>query len=193
MRRDIGGIPFLGQILLGELLAGAGTSGSSAGACAAAAFSAWTAAQISSRYTGIDLGAAMPMRTVEPVTSITSMQTSSPTLIFSPARLVMMSIATPPWRTDSGRLGLVVGTGPLEQRRPHRSVGGLVDDLVAVATRDQDRREEVGTEVLQALRGADGDEDRRIAGLRAADSLGVVVGQLDLVVVEEAERIGHRQ
>ena len=68
----------LGQFRLGELLlAVSGTSGSSAGAFAAAAFSAWTAAQISSRYTGMDLGAAMPMRTLEPVTSITSIRRRS--------------------------------------------------------------------------------------------------------------------
>src|SRR6266536_2757044 len=73
IRRAIGsGVLSCGQMLLGELLAGAGTSGSLAGAFAASAFSVMTASQISSRYTGMDLGAAMPMRTVEPVTSITS-------------------------------------------------------------------------------------------------------------------------
>src|SRR3954452_24913951 len=146
MRRDIGGIPFLGQILLGELLAGAGTSGSSAGACAAARFSAWTAAQISSRYTGMDFGAAMPMRTLEPLTSVTSTTTSSPTMIFSPGRRVMMSTGgfllgvRVCWfeRTERGLRGLrrrlLLEAG--EEGSTNRGVRGLVDDLVALVAHD---------------------------------------------------------
>ena len=41
--------------------------------------------------------------------------------------------------------------GSLEERRTDGSVGGLVDDLVAAATRDKDRRIEVRTEVLERI------------------------------------------
>jgi len=40
----------------------------------------------------------MPMRTLEPLTSITSTTTSSPSMTFSPGRRVMMSMGdVPPW------------------------------------------------------------------------------------------------
>ena len=42
--------------------------------------------------TGMALGASMPMRTVDPETSTTSMTTSSPSMTFSPGLRVMMSI-----------------------------------------------------------------------------------------------------
>src|SRR3954470_1028286 len=108
--RRRGGPSLLGWFLAGGsycwFLLGAGTSSGSwsTSDAAAALFSAWTAAQISSRYTGIDLGAAMPMRTLDPLTSITSITTSSPTMIFSPGRRVMMSI----W-------GLLLGSGSVRR------------------------------------------------------------------------------
>src|SRR5919201_1951460 len=131
----------------------------------------------------------MPMRTVEPVTSITSMQTSLPTLIFSPGRLVMMSIANSSLENGSGRL---LRRRPLEQRGTNGSVGGLVDDLVAAATRDQDRRIEVGTKALQRIRCTNRHVDGRVVGLGQADARRFVVGELDLVVAEEPERVRHR-
>src|SRR5919201_2029037 len=131
----------------------------------------------------------MPMRTVEPVTSITSMQTSLPTLIFSPGRLVMMSIANSSLENGSGRL---LRRRPLEQRGTNGSVGGLVDDLVAAATRDQDRRVEVGTKALQRIGCTDRDVDGRVVLRGQADAGRLVVRELDLVVGEEPEGVRHR-
>src|SRR5262249_44248208 len=128
----------------------------------------------------------MPMRTVEPVTSITSMQTSLPTLIFSPGRLVMMSIASySSLENGSGRLHLPLRSRPLEQRGTDGSVGGLVDDLVAAATRDQDRRIEVGTKALQRIGCTNRHVDGRVVGLGQAHARSLLVGKLDLVLVEE--------
>src|SRR6266545_2071285 len=134
----------------------------------------------------------MPMRTVEPVTSITSMQTSLPTLIFSPERLVMMSIANSSLENGSGRLHLPFRGRPLEQRGTDGSVGGLVDDLVATATRDQDRRIEVGTKALQRIGCTNRHVDGRVIDLGQADACRLVVGELELVVAEEPERVRHR-
>src|SRR5881628_651813 len=105
----------------------------------------------------MDLGASMPMRTLDPETSITSMTTSSPSMTFSPGRRVMMSMGTvPPW--SRGELERCSGCYPVtlsgsdlrcilrEQRSTDRSVGSLVDDLVAGTLCDQDRRAEVRTE-----------------------------------------------
>src|SRR3979409_1045621 len=118
MRRDILCLLFLSvEVVRGSLferycfLVGVGTSSGSwsTSDAAAARFSAWTAAQISSRYTGMDLGAAMPMRTLEPLTSMISPTTSAPTMIFSPGRRVMMSIG-----------GLLLGDG--SEGRAYRPV-----------------------------------------------------------------------
>src|SRR5919204_5773213 len=134
----------------------------------------------------------MPIRTVEPVTSITSMQTSLPTLIFSPGRLVMMSIAYSSLENGSGRLHLPLRGRALEQRGTDGSVGGLVDDLVAAATRDQDRRVEVGTKALQRIGCANRHVDGRVVGLGQANTRSLLVGELDLVVAEEPEGVRHR-
>src|SRR4051812_45982085 len=114
----------------------------------------------------------MPIRTLDPETSITSMTTSSPSMTFSPGRRVMMSMGTvPPWSrgelwSDVREAYPKVLSGSdlrsilREQRSAHRSVGGLIDDLMAGTLCDQDRRAEVGTEVLQDLAGAHGHVDR---------------------------------
>src|SRR3954451_15988575 len=119
----------------------------------------------------MDLGAAMPIRTLEPLTSMTSTTTSSPTMIFSPGRRVMMSIlGTPPWRRirgasvpslflgGPGRLLLEAG----EQRCPDGGVGRLVDHLVAGVAHHQDRRAEVGAEVVECGGWPHGDVHRRV-------------------------------
>src|SRR5919204_642570 len=134
------------------------------------------------------LGAAMPTRTVEPVTSITSIRTSSPTLIFSPARRVMMSIAGLLLGERSDRDDLLRGR-PLEQRGPDGRVCGLVDHLVAATTRDQDRRVEVGTKVLERVGRANRHVDGGVIGIGDPDALGLVVIELDLECGEEPERV----
>src|SRR6476661_4656234 len=112
----------------------------------------------------MDFGAAMPIRTLEPETSITSMTTSSPSMTFSPGRRVMMSIGrfllgavgTERWKKRT-RWCSTLGRRfrrSREQRCTNGGVGSLVDHLVAVTVCDQDRRAEVGAEVLQRLRGA---------------------------------------
>src|SRR4051812_46367876 len=130
----------------------------------------------------------MPIRTLEPETSITSMTTSSPSMTFSPGRRVMMSMGTvPPW--SRGELERCSGSYPdnlsgsdlrcllREQRSSDRSVGSLIDDLMAGTLCDQDRRAEVGTEVLQDLAGANGHVDRGVVAVVGADAIGLVVGQ----------------
>src|SRR3954452_22734653 len=151
----------------------------------------------------MDLGASMPMRTLEPETSITSMTTSSPSMTFSPGRRVMMSMdgsSLEPWeRSDrkSGRgrcstLGRCLRRSR-EQRRANGSVRGLVDHLVAVTVCDQDRRAQVGAEVLQRLRGANRHVDHGHLGGGDADPVGLVIAELDLVGVEELPRVGQRK
>src|SRR3954470_14805507 len=146
----------------------------------------------------------MPMRTLEPETSITSMTVSSPSMTFSPGRRVMMSMGTvPPWsRGELERcsgcypvnpLGSDLGSILREERSTDRSVGSLVDDLMACTLCDQDRRAEIGTEVFQDLAGAHGHVDRGLIGVVDADAVGLVVGQLDLVAGEEAPRVRERQ
>ena len=44
-------------------------------------------------------------------------------------------------------------------------------------------------EVLERLGGADGDVDRRLLGVGDADARGLLVGELDLEVAEEAPRV----
>src|ERR1700742_3183651 len=106
----------------------------------------------------MDFGAAMPMRTLEPLTSITSTTTSSPTMIFSPGRRGMMSMrGIPPWIPSqwSERTGglcglrrrLLLEAG--EEGRADGGVRGLVDDLVTLVAHDEDRRTEVRAEVLE--------------------------------------------
>src|SRR3954452_8830499 len=98
----------------------------------------------------------MPTRTVLPTISITCTTTSSPTMIFSPTRRVMSSMV-PPWIQLRGGMRFGSGEAVLrggrnvgrEQRRADGSVGGLVDDLVALAVGDQDRGTQVRVEVGQ--------------------------------------------
>src|SRR5215208_6610868 len=146
----------------------------------------------------------MPTRTELPTISITWTTISSPSMIFSPGRRVMMSMKIPPWkasrRTDQKRRGCAaraaalsgrrLGLGVGEQRGADGSVPGLVDDLVALTLRDEDRRAQVRAEVGQFGAGADGDPHGHVVALEA---LAVGVRQLDLVVGEELPRVGHGQ
>src|SRR3954447_19242441 len=130
----------------------------------------------------------MPMRTELPTIFITWTTMSSPSMIFSPGRRVMMSIEDSSlesfWKCLGGDLGLGVG----EQRGAHGGVRGLVDHLEALASGDDDRRAEVRAEVGELVRGADGDPDGHVVVLHA---VAVGVRQLDLVVGEEPPRVGH--
>src|SRR3954451_15427793 len=131
----------------------------------------------------MDFGAAMPMRTLEPLTSITSTTTSSPTMIFSPGRRVMMSTGgfllgvRVCWfeRTERGSRGLrrrlLLEAG--EEGSTDRGVRGLVDDLVALVAHDEDRRAQVGAEVLECGGGPDRHVDHRVLGARDPDALGL--------------------
>src|SRR3954447_1091934 len=132
----------------------------------------------------------MPTRTVLPTISITCAPRSSPTMIFSPARRVMSSML-PPWIScEAGGLGdLRRGGDGGEQRGADGGVLGLVDDLVAVALGDEDRRAQVRVEVRQLRAGADGHPDLDVARV-GGDAGGLLVGQLDRVVGEEAPRVG---
>src|SRR4051812_48154725 len=136
----------------------------------------------------------MPTRTVLPTISITWTTTSSPTMIFSPARRVMSSML-PPW-ISCGRWmeggGLRRGGDGGEQRGAHGGVRRLVDDLVALALGDDDRRAQVGVEVRELGAGANRDPDGDVLGGRG-DRLRVGVGELDGVVGEERPGVGDRQ
>src|SRR6478752_5561702 len=129
----------------------------------------------------------MPTRTVFPTISITCTTTSSPTMIFSPTRRVMSSMI-PPWIYAAACfLGWVLRggrDGGREERGADGSVGGLVDDLVALALGDEDRGAQVGEEVAQLGAGADRHPHDDV-GRVARDRLGSLVGELDLVVGEE--------
>src|SRR3954469_6949254 len=106
----------------------------------------------------------MPIRTWLPTISMTCTEMSSPSMIFSPGRRVMISIAGayPPGgggplrpraagRRRSGRLLRRAG----EQPGAHRGLGGHVDDLAALAAVDEQRGAQVGAEVLHVRGGAD--------------------------------------
>src|SRR5919198_1645015 len=84
----------------------------------------------------------------------------------------------------SGRLHLPLRGRALEQRGTDGSVGGLVDDLVAAGTRDQDRRVEVWTKTPQRIGCTDRDVDGRVVLRGQADAGRLVVRELDLVVGE---------
>src|SRR3954466_12409916 len=124
---------------------------------------------------------------------------SSPSMIRSPGRRVMMSTAFllgtegGEGRTGDG-LGddLVGGRDLLEQRAPDRSARGLVDHLMTTAARDKDRRAEVRPEVLDRLARADGHVHVGLRRLGHADPLGLGVRDLDLVRGEEEPRVRHR-
>src|ERR687898_1939105 len=124
----------------------------------------------------------MPTRTELPTISMTSTTMSSPTMMRSPARRVMMSTVLPPWKSAVNRLDVQRRLGRRldhvtgEQRGAHGGVARLVDHLMAAAVCDQDRRAEVRTEVRGGRTGADRHPDVRVLG---AHALGVGVGQLD--------------
>src|SRR3982751_5467626 len=100
----------------------------------------------------------MPTRTVLPTISLMWTTTSSPTMIFSPARRVMSSML-PPWISceRDGGWGLRRGGDRGEQRGAHGSVLRLVDERVALALGDEDRGAQVRVEVRQLGAGADRD------------------------------------
>src|SRR3954454_18052660 len=133
------------------------------------------------------------MRTLEPLTSITSMTVSSPSMIFSPGLRVMMSMVSSSLERLAGTALSRLLHGGGEERGPDRGVRGLVDDLMTEPVRDEDRRAEVRTEVLQRLCRADGHVDRGVRVGGDADSLGLVVGDLHLERLEEPPRVGQRQ
>src|SRR5689334_3507994 len=156
-------------------------------AAAAAAFSSLTARQISSRYTGSDFGAAIPTRTLDPLTSITSTTTSSPSMIFSPGRLVMMS-KVPPWERIGGRAYCV---SPLcADGRAQGRVGHLVDDLVPALAHDDDGGSKVQAEHPQLVVMPNGGVRRRPTEIADGQAIRLVVGQFDRVPLKEPERIG---
>src|SRR3954464_7079312 len=154
-------------------------------ASAAARFSALTASQISSRYTGISLLASMPRRTVDPVISRTVILTSSPRQIPSPDLRVMTSI--------SGLLALdrgclhrhlclcrqhVVQLHLCEQRMPNSVPTCVVDDLTSHQSLlvDDQRTREIDGEVSQTLGGLHDAEDQRVVSPLETEPTGVVVG-----------------
>src|ERR671930_126718 len=92
----------------------------------------------------------------------------------------------------SGRLHLTLRGRALEQRGTDGGVGGLVDDLVAAATRDQDRRVEVGAKALERFGGANRHVDGRVVGVGEPDAGGLVLAELDLVFGEEPVGVRHR-
>src|SRR3954447_25523457 len=135
----------------------------------------------------------MPTRTVLPTISFTWTTMSSPTMIFSPARRGMSSMV-PPWSQLRRGTGGDSGDGRdgREERSADGSVGGLVDDLVAAALGDEDRRAQVRVEVGELGARPDPDVDRDVGG-RGRDRLGRLVGQVDGVVGEEQPRVRDRQ
>src|SRR3954462_3544376 len=116
----------------------------------------------------------MPLRTWLPTISLTWMEMSSPSMIFSPGRRVMISTRPslpigapggPPAvdpRTRSSGLGGGLLLVAREQRGAHGRLGGFVDDLVAAALVDDDRRPQVGREVLELVGRAHGHPDRDV-------------------------------
>src|SRR3954449_7589558 len=109
----------------------------------------------------------------------------SPRTIFWPALRVIMSIAVPPWIPSVS--DYVAGGSAhrlREQRRAHRRVVGLVDDLEAAAVGDDDGRPQVRAEVLGLLGGAHRHVDLGLGRVAHADALGLGVRQLDLVAGE---------
>src|SRR4051812_29026134 len=135
----------------------------------------------------------MPTRTVLPTISLMWTTTSSPTMIFSPARRVMSSMV-PPWiqlRAD-GCVWISGGRDGREQRGANGSVRGLIDQLVALTLGDEDRRAQVGVEVGGLGARPHRHEDGDVGGV-GGDRRGRLVGQVDLVVAEEVPRVRDRQ
>src|SRR3954470_7879959 len=134
----------------------------------------------------------MPMRAVLPTISMTWTTMSSPSMIFSPGRRVMMSMAVPPWIRSRGLPGLggLLGRLLREQLGPQRSRAERVDDLVAAAVDDEDRGAQVRGELAELAARPHGDPHGDALGVLDADARGLLVGELDLVVGEEAPRVG---
>src|SRR5256885_16395035 len=93
---------------------------------------------------------------------------SSPSMIFWPARRVMMSMGVPPGMPGDGwqgGLGRLLGCGRREERRADRCTLGLVDDLVTATPGDQDRSAQVHREVLEGLGRTDGHVHVGVGGI----------------------------
>ena len=131
------------------------------------------------------------MRTWLPTISITWMEMSSPSMIFSPGRRVMISTGAA--YSVSARAGGCVASCR-EQRGAHGGAVGLVDDLVAAAVETRIGALQVAREVLELAGGAHGDEHvtpapssgRPAAAVASSDSSSCVVR-------EELPRVGDGQ
>src|SRR3954464_11022551 len=139
----------------------------------------------------------MPTRTLLPAISMMWILVSSPSMIRSPGRRVMMSTAfllgTEGGKGEYGTgLGddLLCGGDLLEQRGPDGRARRLVDHLVTAAACYQDRRAEVRPELLDRLTGADGHVHVGLGRVGHADPLGLGVRDLHLVRGEEEPRVG---
>ena len=109
---------------------------------------------------------------------------SSPSMIRSPARRLILSMPSRSRPARCPRRGC-------KQRRAEVTAGRLVDHLVGLTGPHQDRRLEIGREVLQHRRGAHGHVHVHRARPFKAEALGVLVDHLDLKPLEEAVRVGH--
>src|SRR3954452_4243090 len=94
------------------------------------------------------------MRTLDPLTSITSMTISSPSMIFSPGRLVMMSNGPLLGRWSEGE-----GTW-CRDLCGDLGTGCFIDHLVAPPVGNEDRRAQVEDDAVALVVDADGGIDR---------------------------------
>src|SRR4051794_8162434 len=104
----------------------------------------------------------MPRRTAPPPIWITWTRMSSPMTMVSPGLRVSCSTSA----------SLLFG----QQRRAQRRVR-IVEDLVALPARDEDRGLEVREALLRRRADAHDDEHLRVAGVGHADPLGLLVGE----------------
>src|SRR5947209_4114724 len=118
---------------------------------------------------------------------MTSTTTLSPSMTRSPARRVILSIKR------SCSAARRCGRLRRKQGSPERAVARLVDHLVALAVPHEDRRLEIGAEVLERLSRPYRDVDRDRRDVVEPEPLGVLVGQLNLTRGEEARRVGDWQ
>src|SRR4051812_22826734 len=130
------------------------------------------------------------MRTEFPTISMTWTMTSSPSMIFCPARLVMINtVGFLLGKRCRLCRGLAGSSQRLEQRRPHGSVLSLVDDLEAPVRRNEDGGAQVAPEVLELRCGPHGHEHVGLIRGRDPDPRGFAVRQHHLVAREELERV----